>query len=233
MRIAMIVGSYPPAEKKRRGDVILSYGGNGTEIGLIEINPSPYVKGFGSASTSSAVPAYVDGCKQAEREGYDAVIPLGVLDIGIDEARHAVNINVLGAFESALHVAALVGQRAGVIAYSTGLLPTLEALAKKYGMTHLVCGYEDVGVELPNLAAAADRLEDEFCSAAERLQSRFKADVIISAGISLCPLHLSQQALEKRIGLPVVEAIGAPIQMAHLLGQLKLKQNHNAHPQPD
>jgi allantoin racemase len=225
MRIAMIVGSYPAAEKKRRADVILSYARDDAEIGLVEISPSPYVPGFGSGPTVSAVPAFVAGCRQAEQEGYDAVIPLGVLDIGVDEGRDAVGIPVIGAFESAIHIASFLGKRIGVIAYSSGLLPVLETLAKKYRVDGMICGYDDVGIELPNLAAAGDRLEDEFCAAALRLQSRHGAEVIVSAGISLCPLHLDKTVLERRLQLPVVEAIGAPIEIARVLIRLGLRHS--------
>ena len=57
------------------------------------------------------------------------------------------------------------------------------------------------------------------------------ADVIVSAGISLCPIHLDRAALERAIGLPVVEPIGAPIQLAASLVRMGARHSRKRWPQ--
>jgi hypothetical protein len=44
-------------------------------------------------------------------------------------------------------------------------------------------------------------------------------------GISQCPVHIKPDWLQAEVGVPVVEAIGAPIRMAALLAGLGLKQS--------
>ena len=51
------------------------------------------------------------------------------------------------------------------------------------------------------------------------------AEVIIPMGISQCPVHIKPDWLQNQLGVPVVEAIGAPIRMAGLLAGLGLKQS--------
>jgi allantoin racemase len=220
LRVAVVVGSYPPVEAARRADMIRRYSTSTVDVDVITITPSPYVNGFTGKEAVSTIPAFVEGFREAEAAGYDAVLPLGVLDIGIDEGRKAVNIPVVGAYEAAIHMAALMGRRLGVITYNAGLLPTLEALTAKYGLAALISGYDHVGFELPDFAAKSDQLEDGFCDAAARLIQQ-GANVIVSAGISLCPVHLDRDRLQKRMGLPVVEALGAPIAIAAMLARLR------------
>jgi Asp/Glu/hydantoin racemase len=53
------------------------------------------------------------------------------------------------------------------------------------------------------------------------------ADVILPMGIAQCPVHIKPDFLMKELGVPVVEGIGAPIRLAHMLVHLKL--NYSRH----
>ena len=229
-RIAIVVGNYPDAEFARRRDRIVAFSADDIDVGVIRIAPSAYAKGFDGDEAQAFVPQFVEGFRQAESEGYDAVSPLGVLDIGIDAGRSAVSIPVVGALEASLHVAALLGRRAGLIVYSENLVATVEGLAHHYGLASVVAGYGHVGTDLTELAASKARLHDAFVSAARALVDAHDADVIVSAGISLCPIHLDRSALEAELGLPVVEPIGAPIQVAASLARMHMAHSRKRWP---
>jgi Asp/Glu/hydantoin racemase len=214
LRIAVVVGSYPLVELARRIELIRSYSTPGMEVDVVQIEPSPYAKGFAGEQAESTIPYFVEGFLQAQAAGFHAALPLGVLDIGIDEGRQAARIPVVGAYEALIHMAAFLGRRIGVISYNAALVDTLKSLSEKYAVASLVCGYGHVGFELPDFVSRQAELEDAFCTAATALITQHGANVIASAGISLCPVHLDRRALESRLGVPVVEAIGAPIIMA-------------------
>jgi Asp/Glu/hydantoin racemase len=229
-RIAIVVGNYPDAEFARRRDRIVAFSADDIDVGVIRIAPSAYAKGFDGDEAQAFVPQFVEGFRQAESEGYDAVSPLGVLDIGIDAGRSAVSIPVVGALEASLHVAALLGRRAGLIVYSENLVATVERLAHHYRLATVVAGYGHVGTDLTELAASKARLHDAFVSAARALVDAHDADVIVSAGISLCPIHLDRSALEADLGLPVVEPIGAPVQVAASLARMRMGHSRKRWP---
>ena len=229
-RIAIVVGHYPDVEFARRRDRIVAFSAADVDVGVIRIAPSAYARGFDGDEAEPFIPHFVDGFRQAEAEGYDAVSPLGVLDIGIDAGRSAVSIPVVGALEAALHVAALLGRRAGLIVYSENLVATVQRLAQRYGLERLVAGYGHVGTDLTELTASKGRLHDAFVSAARTLIDAKDADVIVSAGISLCPIHLDRDALEADLGLPVVEPIGAPIQLAASLARMRARHSRKRWP---
>ena len=224
IRVAFVIGGYPPEEHKRRADVALSYSSAEIQVGVVDVKASPYFYGMTPTEIQLVAPAFIDSFKQAEREGYDAVVPLGTLDLGVDGGKSAVDIPVVGPTEAALHVASLIGDKFGLIIYHERQLPFMRAIVRRYGMEDHVAGFGVSGFDLPDLAAHHDEVVANFVSEAKRLIA-LGAEVIIPMGISQCPVHIQPDWLRQELGVPVVEAIGAPIRMAALLVGLGLKQS--------
>ncbi|MGH7816617.1 MAG: aspartate/glutamate racemase family protein [Candidatus Binatia bacterium] len=224
IRVAFCIGGYPPEEYKRRADVALSYSTNEIRVGIVDVKASPYFYGMTPTEIQLVAPAFIESFKQAERDGYDAVVPLGTLDLGVDGGKSAVNIPVVGPTEAALHVAAIVGDKFGLIIYHDRQLPFMRAIVRRYGMEDRVAGFGVSGFDLPDLAAHRDEVVANFIAEAQRLIG-LGAEVIIPMGISQCPVHIKPDWLQKELGVPVVEAIGAPIRMAALLVGLGLSQS--------
>jgi hypothetical protein len=47
-------------------------------------------------------PAFIDAYRRAEQEGYHAVVPLGMLDLGVDGGRCTIDIPVIAPMEACL-----------------------------------------------------------------------------------------------------------------------------------
>ncbi len=224
IRIAFVIGGYPPEEFKRRADVARSYSTSEMEVGIINTNASPYFYGITPADIQLVAPAYIESFKQAEKEGYDAVVPLGMLDLGVDGGKSAVDIPVVGPMEASLHIASLLGDRFGLIVYHKSLLAFNRAIVRRYGMEDRIVGFGVSGFDLPDLAAHRDEVVQNFVAEAKRLVDQ-GAEVIIPMGISQCPVHIKPDWLQEQLGVPVVEGFGAPIRLAALLVGLGLKQS--------
>jgi allantoin racemase len=169
-------------------------------------------------------PAYIESFRQAERERYDAVVPLGMLDLGVDGGKSAVDIPVVGPMEASLHIACLLGDRFGLIIYHAKLLAFNRAIVRRYGMEEHIVGLGVSGFDLPDLTAHREEVVQNFVNEAKRLVAN-GAEVIIPMGISQCPVHIKPDWLQAQLGVPVVEGIGAPIRMAAMLAGLGLKQS--------
>jgi allantoin racemase len=230
IRIAFVVGEYPPQEQKRREDTALAYSSAEVQVGIVRVGATPYIHGLTPAELSLVVPAFFDAYRRAEREGYDAVVPLGVLDLGVDGGRSMVDILVLGPCETALHVASMVGDRFGCIVYHENLVPMTESIVRRYGMQDRIVGWRNSGFDLPDLAANRDALVENFVAAARSLIEKERADVIIPMGISQCPVHIKPDWLSRELGVPVVEGIGAPIRVAAAMASLGLKHSRRRWP---
>lgn len=229
IRVAFLVGDYPPEQRKLREDVAKSYSSAEIEVGIVSVGASPY-GGLGPAEIQLVAPYYHAACIEAERQGYDAAVPLGMLDLGVDGARSLVDIPVIAPCEAVFHVAAQLGDRFGVICYHPSVIPRQRTQTKGYGMEDWVAGRRAVGFHLREMADNKDKMVEAFIAAGRSLIEEDGADVIIAHGITQCPIHIKPDWAMGQLGVPVVEGIGAPIRMAALMVGLGLKHSRRRWP---
>jgi allantoin racemase len=229
IRVAFAIGNYPPEERKRREDAALAYASPEVEVGIVSVNATPYFIGNAPDLLGLAVPPFIEAYLEAERQGYDAVVPLGTLDLGVDAGRSAVNIPVVGPSESMLHIASMLGRRFGIIMYDDFVLPLGYRMVERFNMMHKVVGWRTCGFELPDIIANRDQVVGNFVDQAREL-IRLGADVILPMGITQCPVHIKPDWLMDQLGVPVVEGIGAPIRLAAMLVSLKLNYSRGYWP---
>ena len=228
-RVAFLIGDYPPEERKLREDVAKSYSSADVEVGIVSVGASPY-GGLGPAEIQLVAPYYHAACIEAERQGYDAAVPLGMLDLGVDGARSLVDIPVIGPCEAVFHVAAQLGDRFGVICYHPSVIPRQRTQTKAYGMEDWIAGRRAVGFHLREMADNKQAMIDAFIAAGRALIEEDGADVIIAHGITQCPIHIKPEWAMEQLGVPVVEGIGAPIRMAAMMASLGLKHSRKRWP---
>src|SRR5204863_7968423 len=183
IRVAFVIGQYPPEERKLREQVALSYATPEIEIGILSTPTSPYIRGMSPADIQMAAPLFIEAFREAERQGYNAVVPLGTLDLGVDGGKSAVDIPVVGPTEACLHVASLIGDRFGVMVYHPSLVTFSRAIIRRYGMESRIVGFGVSGFDLPDLAANHDEVVDNFVNEAKKLVDQ-GAEVIYPMGIS-------------------------------------------------
>ena len=221
IRVAFVVGEYPPEERKRREDAAKAYSSAEVEVGIISVKATPYYIGNAPDLLGLAVPPFLDAFREAEKQGYDAVVPLGTLDLGVDAGRCVVNIPVVGPSESMLHIASMLGRRFGIIMYDDFVVPLGYRMVERCNMIHKVIGWRTCGFELPDIIANRDKVVSTFVDKARELVA-LGADVILPMGITQCPVHIKPDWLMQELGVPVVEGTGAPIRLAAMMVSLKL-----------
>jgi allantoin racemase len=224
IRVAFVIGDYPLLERRRREDVARSYSSADVEVGIVGVAARPF-DGLGPAEIEAAAPIFHEAFRQAEREGYDAIVPLGMLDLGVDGGRSVVDIPVVAPLQAVLHVAAQVGEHFGVVCYHPSAIPRHRAQTRAYGMESFIAGRRASGFHVQHIAANKEKMIESFLAAARALIEEDGADVIIPQGITQCPIEMKPAWLSDRLGVPVVEGIGAPIRMAAMLASLGLRQS--------
>ena len=108
IRVAFIIGDYPPEERRLREDTAKSFSTAEVEVGILSVAPSPF-GGLTPAEIQLVAPYFHAAYLQAEREGFDAAVPLGTLDLGVDGGRSLVDIPIVGPCEAMFHIAAQLG----------------------------------------------------------------------------------------------------------------------------
>ena len=229
-RVAFVIGDYPSEERTRREKVALSYSTPEVQVGIVSAPVTPYLLGLTPTEIALVQPAVIEAFREAERQGYDAIVPLGFLDLGVEGGRSAVDIPIIGPMEASLHLASLLGDRIGLIAYHEVQFPNTMPFVRRYGMENKVVGFADSGFDLPDIAANHDAMVENFVRAARKLMQENRADVIVPAGISQCPVHIDPRWLTQELGIPVVEGIGAPIRLAAMFADLGLRHSRKRWP---
>ena len=196
IRVAFVIGQYPPEQRKLREDTAKRYASPEVEVGILSVPLSPFNELL-PAEMQQAAPYFHQAFAQAEKEGYDAVVPLGALDLGVEGGRSLVDIPVIAPYQACLHVAALVGDRFGIISYTAESTPKGRVLTRNYGMEHFIAGYADSGTWLREMADKKAQMTESFIRAARKLIDEDGADVIIPRGISQCPVHIDPHWLSE------------------------------------
>src|SRR5262245_6198419 len=229
IRVAFIIGEYPPEERRLREEVAKSYSSSEVEVGILSVKPSPY-GGLTPAEIQLVAPYFHAAYIEAERQGYDAAVPLGTLDLGVDGGRSLVDIPIIGPCEAMFHIAAQLGDRFGIICYHESTIPRQITQTRYYGMESWIAGRRASGFKLKDIGANKDVMIKNFLAAGRSLIEEDGADVIIVHGITQCPVHMKPDWLMQELGVPVVEGIGAPIHMAAMLSGLGLKTSRTRRP---
>src|SRR5215471_774641 len=224
IRVAFVVGDYPPEQLRLREDAARGYSSAEVEVGIVRVAARPF-DGLTPSEIQAAAPIFHEAFRQAERAGYDAIVPLGMLDLGVDGGRSAVDIPVVAPLQAVLHVAAQVGEQFGVVCYHPSAIARHRAQTIAYGMEQFIAGRRASGFYVQHIAENKDRMVESFLMAARALIEEDGADVIIPQGITQCPVQMKPQWLSEQLGVPVVEGIGAPIRMAAMLASLGLRQS--------
>lgn len=224
IRVAFVIGDYPADQRRLRVDVAKSYSSEEVEVGILSVPARPF-DGLGPAEIQAAAPIFHEAFRQAEDEGFDAVVPLGMLDLGVDGGRSVVDIPVIAPLQAALHVAAQVGEHFGIVCYHPSAIPRHRAQTRAYGMEEWIAGRRASGFYVQHIADNKDKMIESFLMAAHALIEEDGADVIIAQGITQCPVQMKPDWLTEQLGVPVVEGIGAPIRMAALLVSLGLRHS--------
>ena len=224
VKVAFVIGAYPPEQRRLREEAALRYASPEVEVGILSVLPAPF-DGLGPAEMQLAAPHFHAAFIAAEEQGYDAVVPLGMLDLGIDGGRAQVDIPVIAPFQASLHVAAQLGDRIGVVCYNKEGVMKTRVLASNYRLDSFVVGWRAGNFRLRDIQANKQQMIDDFLASARSLIEEDEADVIIPAGITQCPVQMRPEWLCEQLGVPVVEGIGAPIRLAAMFAHLGLKHS--------
>src|SRR5690348_994869 len=177
IRVAFCIGDYPEPERRLREEVALSYATPEIEIGIVPVRASPY-GGLGPAEIQLVAPYYHEAFLRAQEDGYDAVVPLGMLDLGVDGGRSLVEIPVVGPCGAAFRVAAQLGQRFGVLFYSSRTIPRQITQTRHYGMEDWIAGRRAVELELKEMTANKEKMVEAVLRESSSLIRDHGADLI-------------------------------------------------------
>jgi len=230
MKIMVVMGEYPPEEAERRKQAVLKCASPGTEIGFEVIEATFFRHSNSQVNSLTAGPLVAEAAQKAEADGYDAVVPFGTLDAGVELARNLVRIPVVGAGQSVLHLGAQLSNRLGVIAYEEKSVPFMRKQIHAWRVADSVVGIRSVQIPLLESTKKRGAMRVRFVQMARELIEQCDAEIIVPMGVTMVPVQFAPQEFEKDLGVPVMDALKTSIQTAEMTVRMGLTHSVRTYP---
>lgn len=175
-------------------------------------------------------PAIIRKAVWAAEHGFDAVIQTNTFDPGVEGSRLAVRIPMIGLLRTALHVAATLCDRIGIMSPLSGDLPGAWRSICAYRMDHMVVGLRALEIYGPDLEKRKSEIFEKTCELIMTLIRDSGAEVIIPLGAKLVPYVVDPLEIEKAVGVPVLNTTAIGIRYAEMCVRLGLRHSPLSYP---
>jgi allantoin racemase len=232
MKIMVVMGEYPPPERELRRAAVLKCAAPGTKIGFGVIKATFFVRANAEINALSAGPLVAEIAQKAETDGYDAVVPFGTLDSGVQLARNLVRIPVVGAGQSVMHLGAQLSNLLGVVAYENSSIPFIRKSFHNWRVLDSVVGIRAVEIPLQDSDRNRSAMRHRFLQVAEELINNDGAEIIVPMGVIMVPVQYSPAEFARVLGVPVLDALATSIQTAEMMVRTGLTHSVKTYPRP-
>ena len=157
--------------------------------------------------------------KQAENEGFDAVIVGCFLDPSVEEGREiAERTLIVGPGEASTHIAVTLGNKFSVLVTHKNAIPEMEAHLKNRGLWDRLASFKSVEIGVLELQQDKDATLRRFKEAAKEAIEDDGAEVVI---LGCTGAHGFYEQLQQSLGVPVIDPGIAAVKFAEFLVELK------------
>ncbi|MFE2417902.1 aspartate/glutamate racemase family protein [Streptomyces hokutonensis] len=163
--------------------------------------------------------AVMDLLRTYDGPSYDAVVMAGFGEHGREGVRELVDVPVVDITEAAAHLACLLGRRYGVVTTLERSCGQIEDSLELAGVGRNCAAVVGTGLSVLDLGGDEARTEAAFLTAAERARAA-GAEVLVLGCAGMTGL---QRAVGEKLGLPVVDGVGAAVKLAESLVGLGLR----------
>ena len=169
---------------------------------------------------------WIAAAREAQREGYDAIVFANLLSPMIREIRTIVDIPAIGYGETAFHLSGLYGRKIGVLLFNIELQDFIPELMHQSGVGERFAGIGKAGVSFGDVADSLEHpsrrraVIDTIVEAGRELSERVGADVIIP-GETPMALLLAIEKVDFMGDAAVIDGIAAAFKTAEMLVDLR------------
>jgi allantoin racemase len=217
-------------ELERRKNILQSYAQNDTVVDITDLE-------YGPMSIESAyeeylsVPETVKKAIQAEKDGFEGVI-LGCFgDPGLEALREMVRIPVVGPGETAMHIAAMLGNSFSIVTVLESVIPSLERLARVVGLDQKLASVRAVDIPVLELRENFESTTSRMMEESQKAIKEDKADVIVLGCMSMAFMEVSDK-MQESLGFPVVNPALTALTVLEGLVISGLSHSKKAYPFP-
>jgi allantoin racemase len=190
------------------------------DAAVVVANPPGAPPAIESALDEAAcVPPTLRMVERAAADGFDAVVIACFSDPGLDAAREATTLPVVGIQEAAMHLAAQLGHRFSVLTTLARRAPVRERAALLHGLDRRLASCVPLDLAVLETVVDRERVLARVIAAGRRAIEADGAEVLILGCAGLGDLAPRAQAA---LGAPVIDPNAAALKLAETLVDLRL-----------
>jgi allantoin racemase len=187
---------------------------------LVVLNPSRGPASIESAyDEACAIVPTLECVVEAEREGYDAVVLACFSDPGLEAAREAVAVPVIGMEESALHVACMLGHRFTILTTRRQRVPAKIDHVARLGLSSRLASVRPLDMGVLEMDSHPDEAKARLVDVGRAAAAEDGAEVIVLGCAGLAGYG---HELRRALGVAVVDPGPVALKTAELFLELRL-----------
>ena len=195
--------------------------GKDTELTVVNPEHGP-VSIESEYDEAMAIPPTLELVRQAEADGYDAVVLACFSDPGLEAARELVSIPVVGIEESTLHVAAQLGHRFTILTARNQRVPGKIEHVVGSGLESKLASVRPLEMSVLEMDAQPERTKKRAMEVATKAANEDGAEVVILGCAGLAGYAAD---MEQGLGLVVLDPSPIGLKTAEMLVELRLKHS--------
>ncbi len=165
-----------------------------------------------------AVPGLIGEIRSADSP--DAIVLACFDDTGLDAARCATDVPVIGIGEAGYHFASMVANRFGVVTTLSRSVPALEHNLMRYGLAARCAGVRASDVPVLDLEREGSDARDRIAAEIELSLTLDRAEAIVLGCAGMTDLA---RALEEQFQVPVIDGVASAVKLAESMVSLGIK----------
>ena len=198
MRILGLLGEYPAPEFERRAAAIRAAASPGIDVDVGVVPGNVFRSGMTDLHRALIAPVITRAALDAEARGIDAVVPYGTLDLGVEEARHAVAIPVVGPGRATVHLAGMLVRAVRDRVLRHGARRDVHEADPRLARGRRRHRHPSVDVVVTDMAAAATTCGTASSRWPERAVAEDGAQLIAPLGMTMVPVTFAAADLAAR-----------------------------------
>lgn len=175
-----------------------------------------------------AIPPMLKVIKEAEGQGYDAVIIGCYGDPGLDAARELVDIPVVAPGEVSVHVASMLGHSFSIAAIGDGFNYSYIKQVKDYCLSEKLASIRNTGMSVLEINTNREAAKQKIIDACKKAIDEDGTDVMLLGCMSMAFMDVSFE-LSEALGVPVINPVIVSLNMAAVLVNSRLSHSAKAY----
>lgn len=170
--------------------------------------------------------------EKAEKDGYDGVVIDCFCDAGYHPAREAVDIPVVGAFETSIRFAQLLGNNISIVTMKDTFIPRIWRMARGMNAADSIVSVSSLDIEVASLTEFKSIVVERLVAQFEAAILKNGADVLIlgCTGMMGVAEKVQNILIVKGYNVPVVNPAETCLRFMECILVMGLKQSEIAYP---